>query len=70
MPGKLTFSEEHVLIPPYEARECIKDIPKKMPSNLLQSTGAPQTFGLQDKHGKYSVNFIPNTGTLLKVQNT
>ena len=36
MVGKMASSEEGVSIPPYEAKECIEDIPKKMASNLVK----------------------------------
>ena len=45
--------EEGMLIPPYEAKECIEDKPEKKIHQIQQSTRAPQTFWLQYKHSKF-----------------
>ena len=61
----MASSESHMSIPLYEAKECIEDILKKICHQIQQSTGAPETFGLQDKHSKFSTNFTQNTGKVM-----
>ena len=43
MAGKMGYSEEGVLIPPYKTKECIEDIPKR---NAIKSTKVQERLRL------------------------